>query len=65
MISNLSKIFAARHLHTAMMAMCSMKGISTITKVEPGRLFVLLEEARKDQKDILEGNTNDNLYCRH
>jgi hypothetical protein len=26
---------------------------------------VLLEKARKDQKDILEGNTNDNLYCRY
>ena len=49
----------------AMMAMFLMKRISTTIKVEPGRPFVLLEKARKDQKDILEGNTNDNLYCRH
>ena len=38
----------------------------TTIKVESRQvLFVLLEKARKDQKDILEGNTNDNLYCRY
>ena len=53
----------------ASMAMFLMKKILTTIKKKKkspaGPFLCFLEKARKDPKDILEGNTNDNLYCRY